>query len=402
MPLVSLVGTSNRFRTRLAAAVVAAWLFSGAAASADEHALDTTRSTITLHVAKSGLFRAFADNHVIQAPVTSGSMDDGPAARVQLVVDVAHLRVVDPGLSPSDRDKVQTRMLGAEVLDASRFPEIRFQSTAIEALKPGAWVVTGTLTLHGESHVVRLNVTMEQGRYKAATSLKQTDYGITPISIVGGAVTVKDEVQVDADIVEQPRSAPAQSSGNRVGDLPRGARVGMDVPRQPPVSADRHEQVRDLRVVEDPSAQRRLEFVLGTELRHEDDRRRVPGARQIDRRVEHGASHRDAAIDCSLATERDEELGQREQTRTLLGGQPREVRSEMRPVLVEIAAEERSHEDRDHGDGLAETRQLPLEPHAGLVGAVAVNSEVCRLDAQHRTDLGRDAVVPVQAFAEHH
>src|SRR4029078_3093402 len=150
----------NASRPGLAAAVVAAWLSPATAASAEEHALDTTRSTITLHVAKSGLFRAFADNHVIQAPVTSGSMDDGPAARVELVVDVAHLRVVDPGLSPSDRDKVQTRMLGAEVLDGRRFPELRFQSAAIEALKPGAWVVTGTLTLHGESHVVRLNVTM--------------------------------------------------------------------------------------------------------------------------------------------------------------------------------------------------------------------------------------------------
>ena len=277
MLAVSLVGTSNRFRTRLTATVVAAWLIPATAASAEEHALDTTRSTITLHVAKSGLFRAFADNHVIQAPVTSGSMDDGPAARVQLVVDVAHLRVVDPGLSPSDRDKVQTRMLGPEVLDVGRFPQIRFQSTAVDQVKPGAWVVTGTLTLHGESHVVKLNVTTEQGRYKAATSLKQTDYGITPISIAGGAVTVKDEVQVDADIVEMPVSAPAQSSRNRVGYLASGASVRMDVRRQPPVSVDRHQHIRHVRVVEDTSAQRRLEVVFGTELRHDDERRRVSG-----------------------------------------------------------------------------------------------------------------------------
>ena len=137
-------------------------------------------------------------------------MDGGPAARVQLVVECAHLRVVDPGLSPSDRDKVQTRMLGPEVLDVDRFPQIRFQSTTVDQVKPGVWVVTGNLTLHGESRVVKLNVTTEQGRYKAATSLKQTDYGITPISIAGGAVTVKDEVQ-STPTSSSGLSAPAQS-----------------------------------------------------------------------------------------------------------------------------------------------------------------------------------------------
>ncbi len=399
---ISLVRAPGRLRGLVTAAVVAAWLIPGAGASAEEHAIDTGRSTITLHVAKSGLFRALADNHVIQAPLTSGSMDDGPASRVELVVDSAHLRVVDPGLSPADRDKVQSRMLGPEVLDAGRFPQIRFQSTAVDQVKPGTWVVTGNLTLHGETHVVKMNVTSEQGRYKAVTSLKQTDYGITPISIAGGAVTVKDEVQVDADIVERPRSAPAQSSRNRVGDLPRGARVGMNVPRQPPVSADRHEDVRNLRVVEDPSAQRRLELVFGTELRHEDERRRVPGTRQVDRRVEHSAGRRDAAIDRTLAAERHEELGQRQHTRAPLGRHPYEVRPEMRPILVEIAPKECGDEERDHGDWLAETRQLQLEPHVRLVVAVAVNGEVGWLDPEQRPGLGRDAVVPGQTFAEHH
>ena len=92
-----------------------------------------------------------------------------------------------------------------------------------------------------------------------------------------------------------------------------------------------------------------------------------------------------------------------ERTRELCsGGIHLRVRVEMRPILVEVAAEERGHEDRDHGDWLAETRQLHLEPQVGLVAAEAVNGEVCRLDAQHRADLGRDALVPGQAFAEHH
>ena len=33
-----------------------------------------------------------------------------------------------------------------------------------------------------------------------STSLKQTDFGITPISIAGGTVKVKDEVRIEFDV----------------------------------------------------------------------------------------------------------------------------------------------------------------------------------------------------------
>jgi polyisoprenoid-binding protein YceI len=179
----------------LAAARITPW-----SAIAEEHGIDTGRSTITLHVSKSGLFRAFADNHLIQAPVTEGSFDDGPNSRIQFVVDVRGLHVLDPGLSADQREQVQTRMLGPEVLDADRFPQIRFQSTSVERVKPDAWLVRGQLTLHGQTRAVTVKVTPGQGRYNGSTSLKQTDFGITPISIAGGTVTVKDELQIDADI----------------------------------------------------------------------------------------------------------------------------------------------------------------------------------------------------------
>jgi polyisoprenoid-binding protein YceI len=191
---------------RLIVAALAAPLIVPFSAFAAERAIDTEHSTITLHVSKSGLFRAFADNHVIQVPVTGGSFDDGPQSRVEIVVDAGRLRVLDPGLSAGDREQVQTRMLGPEVLDVARFPQIRFHSTAIERGKPDTWVVKGELTLHGQTHAVMLTMTADHGRYKGSTSLKQTEFGITPISIAGGAVTVKDEVRIDADIVG--RGAP--------------------------------------------------------------------------------------------------------------------------------------------------------------------------------------------------
>ena len=182
-------------------AVVASCLVAPWSARGEERVIDAGRSSITLHVSKSGLFRAFADNHLIQAPLTEGAFDDGPNSRIQFVVSARSLRVLDPGLSAGQREEVQTRMLGPEVLDADRFPQIRFQSTTVERGKEGAWVVQGELTLHGQTHAVTVTVTTDHGHYKGATSLKQTAFGITPISIAGGTVTVKDEVKIDADIV---------------------------------------------------------------------------------------------------------------------------------------------------------------------------------------------------------
>jgi polyisoprenoid-binding protein YceI len=174
------------------------------AAAADTHAIDTERSTITVRVYKSGLFRAFADNHVVQAAVTQGTLDDGPASHIEFAIDASRLRVLDPGLSSDDRGQVQSRMLGPEVLDVEHYPQIRFQSTAVERRTADAWVVRGLLTLHGQAHEVTVTVTPSQGRYRTTVKLRQTDFGITPISIAGGAVSVKDEVQIDADIVVAP------------------------------------------------------------------------------------------------------------------------------------------------------------------------------------------------------
>jgi hypothetical protein len=190
----------NLLARRWIAGVLTASLLVPATALAERRVIDTDRSTIVVHVFKSGLFRAFADNHVIQAPLKEGFLDDGAGPHVQVHVDAQRLRVVDSGLSPHDREEVQARMLGPEVLDATRFPEIRFESVAIQRVEPDGWLVRGELTLHGQTHVVVVTVVAQQGRYRGSASLKQTDFGMSPISVAGGAVRVKDEVKIDLDI----------------------------------------------------------------------------------------------------------------------------------------------------------------------------------------------------------
>jgi hypothetical protein len=173
--------------------------------SAERRTVDARRSTLTVRVFKSGLFRAFADNHIIQAPLLEGSVDDAPTAHVELVVDAHRMRVLDPGLSPKDREDVQTRMFSPEVLDVPRFGQIRFHSTAVQRLEGDRWLVHGDLELHGQIRSIAVSVARENGRYTGSTTLRQSDFAITPISIAGGAVKVKDEIAVEFAIVMADR-----------------------------------------------------------------------------------------------------------------------------------------------------------------------------------------------------
>lgn len=169
-------------------------------AAAQERAIDPQRSTIAVRVFKSGLFKAFADDHTIEAPIAEGSLTESATPRVQVVIDARRMRVLDASLSAKDRDQVQTRMLGPEVLDTDRFPQIRFHSTSITPLDADHWLVRGDLELHGRVHPVMVKIAREDGRYKGLARLKQSDFGIAPISVVGGTVKVKDEVTLDFDI----------------------------------------------------------------------------------------------------------------------------------------------------------------------------------------------------------
>ncbi len=195
----------NQARIQLVVIVLVFFLssFSGtvlSAAQSKNSEIDVERSSMTIHVSKSGLFSFAGDNHEIQARISSGKVNEA-AKTVELKVESAKLTVLDPKLSESKRAEVQQEMLGPHVLDASRFPEISFRSTQVSEEKPSTWRVTGNLTLHGQTHPITLHVNSNAGHYRGTAAIKQTDFGITPVSVAGGTIKVKDELSIDFDIV---------------------------------------------------------------------------------------------------------------------------------------------------------------------------------------------------------
>ncbi len=163
-------------------------------------AIDPGQSEITLHVFRSGLFSFAGDNHEIRAPIVTGTLDER-ARSIELRIDARQLKVLDPGLSPDKRAEVQQRMLGPEVLDAAHYPDIVFHSTQVRSDRPDHLVITGLLTVRNRTEPVSLDATLNHGSYRGSGKLKQTAFGIKPISIAGGTVKVKDEIKLDFVVV---------------------------------------------------------------------------------------------------------------------------------------------------------------------------------------------------------
>jgi polyisoprenoid-binding protein YceI len=157
------------------------------------------RSAITIRVFKSGMFSGFAHNHVVVAPIAQAKID--PAAlTAEIAVAVKEMKVTDPDISEKDRAEIQSTMLGPKVLDLEKYPEIRFRSSRIEQISPQHYRVAGLLELRGVKHEVTLEVTGEPSHYHGATKLKQSEFGIKPISMGGGSIKVKDELDLEFDV----------------------------------------------------------------------------------------------------------------------------------------------------------------------------------------------------------
>jgi polyisoprenoid-binding protein YceI len=171
--------------------------------------IDRLHSSVTIKVYKSGLFSGFAHDHTIQALIASGAIDPGGKS-AELSFNASDMKVLDPGTSDSERQEIDSTMKSSKVLDVAQFPSIAFASSAITSSSGDHFQVTGTLKFHGVSRPLTVPVAWRDGKYSGSVTLKQTDYGITPVKIAGGAVRVKDEIVIEFDIApESAAGAPA-------------------------------------------------------------------------------------------------------------------------------------------------------------------------------------------------
>ncbi|WP_442791305.1 YceI family protein [Mycobacterium sp. Aquia_216] len=118
----------------------------------------------------------------------------------ELTVDTDSFEVVDSqggvkGLSSPEKALVRSNALSS--LEADRFPDIRFTADDIDETEKG-YRLTGTLQIRGKqrAHVIDLRTEDLGDSWQISTesTVRQSDYGIKPYSLLMGSVQVADDV----------------------------------------------------------------------------------------------------------------------------------------------------------------------------------------------------------------
>ena len=175
------------------------------------YSLDAAKSRFLVRASASGLLSAFGHNPSIAIRNFTGEARFSPEAPEQsslhLKIDAASLAVTGE-VSEKDRHEME-RVMREDVLETDHYPEIRFDSSAIQASKITEGMyraqIGGKLFLHGVERGLEVgcNVTMRDDSLRANGdfSIRQTDYGLRLVSVAGGTLKLKDELKFTFDIV---------------------------------------------------------------------------------------------------------------------------------------------------------------------------------------------------------
>lgn len=185
-----------------------------ASAPGARYRIDAGQSRFIVRAFAGGFLSAFAHDHTIaireftgEADFTYGTVEP---ASLRLTITAGSLAVTDK-ISEKDRQKIEATMRD-EVLEISKYPEIIFKSSSVSASKTGEGQyqarIAGEVTLHGVSRPLTINARLEFGdnamRAQGGFAVKQSSFGIKPVSVAGGTIKVKDELKFTFDIVAHP------------------------------------------------------------------------------------------------------------------------------------------------------------------------------------------------------
>jgi YceI-like domain len=181
--------------------------------------IDSAQSELRLLVHRAGPMARLGHNHVMVHRTVGGwvdAADPASAASFALRVPVADFIVDDvqsraeegPDFSeeiPEDaRSGTRHNMLSAALLDAEHFPAITLTSVAVTQA-PGKLVATLAVEVAGHESTLMVPFTLETSEGRAAASgtvvLRQSEMGLTPFSVMLGALQVQDEFTVKFKLV---------------------------------------------------------------------------------------------------------------------------------------------------------------------------------------------------------
>jgi len=169
--------------------------------------IDPAGSLVVIEVRRAGSLARLGHDHVVASHEVTGYVapQEGRAdfyvALDRLVVDEAALRA-EAGFDtqPTESDIAGTRANMLEkVLEADKFPFALIRVSGADA-KQGDVTLSVAIALHGGTRTLQVPARIETGADQVSVtgrlSFDQTDFGITPYSLLGGAIAVKNGLEL--------------------------------------------------------------------------------------------------------------------------------------------------------------------------------------------------------------
>jgi polyisoprenoid-binding protein YceI len=181
--------------------------------------IDPSASRLSIKVSTGGPLAAFGHDPTLVMRDVRGDLELDPdnlaTASLRLVVNPDALALGNE-VNESDRREIE-RKAREEVLMTSTHKEITFECRAgqVVANAPMQLSLNGELTLHGVMRPqlvsARLFVTGDTVRAQGEATVRQSEYGIRPVTAAGGMLKVKDEVKLTFDIVARKAASQGET-----------------------------------------------------------------------------------------------------------------------------------------------------------------------------------------------
>ncbi len=194
------------------------------------------RSDLRILVYRAGPLAQLGHNHVIEARAIDGRVElarDPERASFWLRVTVSELVVDDPAArersgpdftaatDPEGIAGTRANMLGPQVLAAARWPAIRLEGQLrrgpIE--NPLLDIAIGIREVTRQRrHPVEVRALTDGGMLiSGRLSVRQSDFGMTPVTALDGGLRVRDRVDLVFALVAVPESDTQEAPGRRRG-----------------------------------------------------------------------------------------------------------------------------------------------------------------------------------------
>ena len=188
--------------------------------------VDAAHSRLQILALRGGTAAALGHNHVLTAPRLQGWLWTPEAgldgARFALSLRLDELELDAPELratlgpdfaSRLDAEALagtRAHMLGPENLEADRYPLLRVRSVSISGALPQLQAEV-EIELHGQRRrqMLALEAWQEEGswRTRGAFTVRQSEFGVRPYSVLGGLLAVQDELKISFELNSVPQTA---------------------------------------------------------------------------------------------------------------------------------------------------------------------------------------------------